>query len=246
MPGTPERIIRREREREREMAVRRQRSGAEPHRPGDGGPRVPGLVLAGVAGVGKTCLALEAIRRADPERYETRWAKATAAARSIPFGALAPLLPADLPSASERVNLLRLAAEALVALAEVKQRRLLLGVDDAHLLDDLSAALLHQVVAGGAAFVLLTVREREPAPDAVTALSRERTIERIPVVALSAIDVERIITGALGGQELPADIAPSLSRGPVKASPPRPACSSRVPGPTWPAPRPCRRTHRGP
>jgi len=50
-------------------------------------PGVPGLVLAGVVGVGKTCLALEAIRRADPERYETRWAKATAAARSIPFGA---------------------------------------------------------------------------------------------------------------------------------------------------------------
>jgi hypothetical protein len=58
---------------------------------------VGGLILAGPAGVGKTRLAVEAFHRAEPDRFVTRRASATPATQAIPFGALAPLLPAELP-----------------------------------------------------------------------------------------------------------------------------------------------------
>jgi hypothetical protein len=48
--------------------------------------------------------------------------------------------------------------------------RLVVFVDDAHLLDDLSALVLHQLVQSQAASVILTIRTGEAAPAAVTAL----------------------------------------------------------------------------
>ena len=42
-----------------------------------------------------------------------------------------------------------------------------MGVDDVHLLDDLSTFVVHQIVQRGAAKVILTVRDGEPIPAAV-------------------------------------------------------------------------------
>jgi hypothetical protein len=50
----------------------------------------PGIVLAGASGIGKTRLAHEAVRSADPARFMVRRAAATSATAPIPFGALAP------------------------------------------------------------------------------------------------------------------------------------------------------------
>ncbi|MGH8895717.1 MAG: ATP-binding protein [Egibacteraceae bacterium] len=118
-----------------------------------------GIVIAGAAGVGKTRLGLEALASADPQRYLTSRVTATQATSSIPFGALAQLLPAELPAAGDRVNVLGLAAKALIAPAG--HRRLVLEVDDAHLLDDTSAALLYQLVRSGNTFVMALVRSWE-------------------------------------------------------------------------------------
>jgi len=41
----------------------------------------------------------------------------------------------------------------------------MLGIDDAHLLDDMSAALVHQLAASGRAYVIATVQAGEPVPD---------------------------------------------------------------------------------
>jgi DNA-binding NarL/FixJ family response regulator len=158
---------------------------------------VGGLVLAGHAGVGKTRLAGEALRAADRQRCVTRRVVATEAARLIPFGALAPLLPAQLPAVGSRVNLLRWAADALAATAG--SRRLVLGVDDAHLLDDLSAALLHQLVQNATVFALVVVRSGEPAPEPVTALWRTRLAERVDLQELLRPDVEQVLAEYLGG-----------------------------------------------
>ncbi|GAB3399634.1 helix-turn-helix transcriptional regulator [Flindersiella endophytica] len=161
-------------------------------------PGVPGLVLAGAAGVGKTRLLSEAVRTADVSRVHARSVVATPATSSIPFGALASLLPAELPNAGSPTNLLRFAADALAEPAG--SRRLVIGVDDAHVLDETSAGLLHQLVQAGQAFVLASIRTGEPAPEPITALWKDELVERVEVQALSHGEMAAVLAQMLGGQ----------------------------------------------
>ncbi len=71
-------------------------------------------------------------------------------------------------------------------------------VDDAHLLDDGSAALVHQLALTGAATVIATVRSGETSPDAIAALWKEGPCERIEVGALDASVIEELLTLVLG------------------------------------------------
>ncbi|MGH9005014.1 MAG: AAA family ATPase, partial [Acidimicrobiia bacterium] len=166
----------------------------------------PGVMIAGPAGVGKTRLALETLRLAEAAGMATARVTATRAAGSLPFGALAPLLPAthhgETGGVDDRADLLRRSAAALVERAE--GRRLALLVDDAHLLDDASATLVHQLAATGAAVVLATVRSGEPAPDPIVGLWKDGLVERLEVDGLDFEAVEEPISTVLGG---PADRA---------------------------------------
>ena len=72
-------------------------------------------------------------------------------------------------------------------------------VDDAHLLDHASATLLHRLVSESVAVAIVTVRSGEPAPDAVTALWKDQLCDRIELQSLSADEVARLTTEALGG-----------------------------------------------
>lgn len=163
-----------------------------------GDPGTGGIVIAGAAGVGKTRLGLEALDSLDQRRVLARRVVATRALSAIPFGALAPLLPAQLPSVSDRINLLGLVADALVAPAGA--RRLVLEVDDAHLLDDMSAALVQQLVRAGSAFVMVLVRSGQPAPEPIVALWQQELVARLELQALSELDVKDVLLAALGGQ----------------------------------------------
>lgn len=162
-----------------------------------GDPAIPGMVLSGPAGVGKTSLARQVTQDADAAQYVTRWVAATPATACLPFGALSSLLPAVLPHAASRTNLLRQVADLLVA--PVGQRRLILAVDDAHLLDDTSAALLHQLVQARDAFVFVTLRSGEPAPEPIISLWREQLVPRLDLRPLHRREVEYILVGVLGG-----------------------------------------------
>ncbi|MGN9842523.1 LuxR C-terminal-related transcriptional regulator [Nonomuraea sp. H19] len=145
-----------------------------------------GAVLAGPAGVGKSRLAAEAVRDANGVARVL----ATAAASGVPLGAMAHLLPARPPGG----NVLRWAADAVAG-----EHRVLL-VDDAHLLDAVSAALVHHLVAGGQARVLVTVRAGERAPDAVTALWKDDLLPRLDLDPLTADEAGQILAATLGGQ----------------------------------------------
>lgn len=166
-----------------------------------GDPRRHGVVLAGAAGVGKTRLATDCLRAAHRSGCATARVLATRSAAGLPFGAVAPLLPTlrndGVGAAEDRTELLRRCSQALVERAG--GRRLVLLVDDAHLLDDASATLVHQLAASRAAFVLATVRTGAPAPDAVVALWKDGLTERIELGELSRETVEAVLSAALGG-----------------------------------------------
>ena len=159
-------------------------------------PPPSGLVLSGEAGVGKTRLALEALTRGEVAGCATAWATATEAAASIPFGALAHLLPVPASPAGGPPTLLRTAAKGLVE--QAAGRRLALGIDDAHLLDAASATLVQQLAATSAAFVIVTVRSGQPAPDAIVALWKDGPIDYVKLQPLSQDDVFQILMEALG------------------------------------------------
>lgn len=117
-------------------------------------------VIVGPVGIGKTRLMTEVLRRLDPDRVAVARIFGTRATASIPMGALAAVLPAPSPD----LHPLRQATEALRDLAG--ERRLLLAVDDGHLLDDMSAALIEQLVGRDEAAALITVRTPRKGPAA--------------------------------------------------------------------------------
>ncbi|HKS52793.1 MAG TPA: AAA family ATPase, partial [Pseudonocardiaceae bacterium] len=164
-------------------------SGLTRHRDGPAG-----VVLAGAAGVGKTRLAREALAVVRQRGALTRWAAATASARALPLGAFAATLGVVGP---DPARLVRQASEAL--LAGAGKPGVVIGVDDAHLLDELSATLVHQLVLRRAASVVLTLRTGETAPDAVTALWKDGHLSRLELQPLSAEETTALLEAALGG-----------------------------------------------
>ena len=161
-------------------------------------PGTSGVVFAGAAGVGKTRLAREALAAAESKGWAARWAVATRAAASIPFGALAHLLPGW--RWLVRIGSSCCAVRPRVWCEGTGAARLALGVDDAHLLDDASAALVHQLAATGSGFVVVTVRSGVDLPDPVVALWKDELAERVEVQALGRSEVDELIAAALGGQ----------------------------------------------
>jgi DNA-binding NarL/FixJ family response regulator len=156
--------------------------------------RARGIVLAGAAGVGKTRLAREALVGVARRGAVTRWVSATESARALPLGAFASLV-GDVTGTDARV----LARAMDAVLAGAARAGVVVGVDDAHLLDPLSALLVHRLVLDDAATVVLTVRSGESAPGAVTALWKDGHLDRLEVRPLSEPETVALLEAVLGG-----------------------------------------------
>lgn len=179
----------------------------------DGAGGVGGVVLAGPPGVGKTRLGLECLQLAERTGLTTLRITATRAAAALPLGALSPLLPGDgqRPSAAgDSAGLLRRTAAALVE--QAGDGRLVLFVDDAHLLDDVSATLVQQLAATGAVFVLVTVPTGVPAPDPMVALWRDGMAERIELQRLPEQAISELLSFAVRGPLDPAAVTELTGR----------------------------------
>lgn len=129
-----------------------------------------GAVLIGPAGVGKTTLARSAVQRFGSRFDRVDWVTATTPMAAVPFAAVAHLI--DIPSASKPAEVLRTARETL------GDGRLLV-VDDAHLLDRLSAALVYQLALSGTAKLIVTIAPNGVVAEEIATLWDHGLLERV-------------------------------------------------------------------
>lgn len=155
------------------------------------------VVLYGPAGVGKSRLAEAMVDAAEQRGRLTARVTGGAAAALMPLGALAPILPHDLEAAPSARDLFERTRAELHALGG--DERLVLLVDDAHLLDTSSAVLLTQLVDAGAVFVVATIRDGEALPDAVAGWWRSDRSVRLDLEDLDRSAVGDVLRLALDG-----------------------------------------------
>jgi DNA-binding CsgD family transcriptional regulator len=162
-----------------------------------------GAVVGGAAGVGKTRLARE-VSAALPG-WHVEWATATRAASDLPLGGVAGLGLADEETPFQgRAGLLSRLTEILAGRSG--GRPMLVVVDDAHLLDGLSAALVHHLSTSGAAAVLVTMRSGEQPPSAVVSLYKDAPLPRLDLEPLGQQDFATLASAALGGDIEPGTL----------------------------------------
>lgn len=157
------------------------------------------LVLRGTAGVGRTRMLEEALRAARDAGSTVLRFVGTRSAASVPLGVFADLVPPD-ARGTDRLSLLQSCAAVLRERA--CGHPLLIGVDDAHLLDESSAALLLHLASADDIGVALTVKTEESAPDAIDALVRDADTHLVPLEPLDEQPAGRLFEHVLGG---PAD-----------------------------------------
>jgi hypothetical protein len=98
---------------------------------------------------------------------------------------------------TDTVQLLRGVIESLTAASS--GTKVVVGVDDVHLLDDLSTFVVHQIVQQGAAKVILTVRDDEPIPAAIQAIWKSGQFDRLDLEQLSLSETTTLLSAALAG-----------------------------------------------
>ena len=155
---------------------------------------VSGILICGSAGVGKSRIAREALAAAAARGCDIRWTAGTSSVREIPLGAFTAWAPSGV---TDTVQLLRGVIESLTAASSASD--VILGVDDVHLLDDLSTFVVHQIVQRGAARVVLTVRDDAPIPAAIQDLWTAGQFDRLDLEQLSLDQTTELLAASLGG-----------------------------------------------
>ncbi|QOV33922.1 hypothetical protein IM697_27515 [Streptomyces ferrugineus] len=141
-----------------------------------------GIVITGPAGSGKTRLVTEAVRGTDCARVA-----GTPGTRRVRFAAFAHLVPET--------------ASLHIAFQHLSGVRLLL-VDDAHLLDDASAALVHQLAVHGRTRLLVVTADGARAPGAITRLWTGELLPRLTLEPLPREETALLLAAEAAGAGL--------------------------------------------
>src|ERR1700754_4619070 len=165
-------------------------------------PDLSGIVVHGPAGVGKSRIAREALEAAAAEGCEIRWAVGTSSARQLPLGAFARWAGSDV---ADRLQLVRGGIESLTSAPD--GARVIVGVDDVHLLDDMSTFVLHQIAARRGAKLVLTVRDGDPISAATQEIWQTGQFDRIDLRPLSRDESTDLLSVTLDG-----DVDPEAAR----------------------------------
>jgi DNA-binding CsgD family transcriptional regulator len=166
---------------------------------------VCGIVVIGDAGVGKTTLSRQ-VTKSLP--CPVHWVAGTESARSIPLGAFAHFVGSA--NSRDAMAYLTAAREAIL-----QQQHCVIGVDNAHLLDELSATLLHRLAVEGSVRIVATVRSGETVPGAITSLWKDGYLRRLYLTPFTKDQCVGLIEQALGGrvEGLSADLMWEASGG---------------------------------
>jgi DNA-binding CsgD family transcriptional regulator len=165
-----------------------------------------GIVVFGTSGVGKSRVAREALSAAASRGAETRWAVGTSSSRMLPLGALSSWMESP---AGDNLQLVRGVIRSLTMCRP--GTTVVVGVDDMHLLDELSTFVLHQIVQRRAAKVVLTVRDGEPIPEGTLEVWKGGQFHRLDLQPLSQDETASLMAATLGGPVDP-DVARRLWR----------------------------------
>ncbi|WP_297795027.1 LuxR family transcriptional regulator [Mycobacterium sp.] len=133
-----------------------------------------GVALVGDSGVGKSTLARMLAKAGESAGRTVRFALGTQTGHAVPLGAFSRAV--SLGVAHEPTAMLAAAHNTLG-----QDKNLVVVVDDAQLLDPLSATLVNQLASGRSARLIVTIRSGEPVLDAVTALLKERILLTVHV-----------------------------------------------------------------
>ncbi|MGB6108177.1 MAG: AAA family ATPase [Mycobacterium sp.] len=153
-----------------------------------------GVALLGVDGVGKTTLAAQiAERLGHPDPIHVI---GTATGSEIPFGAFNSLV--DVAEVGKPATLIHAALDSLLA----RTGNGLIVIDDAHLLDPLSAALVYQLTQrcrgaqSNRGRIIVTARSTPPTPAAIAALWQDGLLGRIDVTPLDGAQTAAVLLRA--------------------------------------------------
>jgi DNA-binding CsgD family transcriptional regulator len=167
-------------------------------------PHANGIVVFGESGVGKSRIAREALAAAASSGAQTRWAVGASSSRMLPLGALSSWM--ESPS-GDNLQLVRGVIRSLTM--GTPGTTVVVGIDDVHLLDDLSTFVLHQIVQRRAAKIVLTVRDGEPIPPGTLEVWKSGHFHRLDLQPLSQDETASLMTATLGGPVDP-DVARRL------------------------------------
>lgn len=156
-------------------------------------------LVTGAAGVGKTRLLGELDAALRGRGRQVRRAFGLPPSASFPFATIAHLLPTGAVEAGA-LDPLRafLALRSVVWSGDGDADPWVLLVDDIHLADPASIAVIAQLVSAGLVMVVGTVRSGEPIPEAVSAMAVHGRARWVEVRELDRTESDRLVADLLG------------------------------------------------